>query len=470
MMLISHRPISHLLLSLLAALLLGACAPSLPPLGPPATATPTPSAAPTSTPAPTAAPTSTPTSTPAPTATPTATFLPLSPTATLAPLSRAERRDIFDEVWTLVRDRYVYTDYRGIDWDAVRGEFAPQVAAAETPEQFYGLMRDLIDRLGDDHSRFESPQEVAEEEARFEGALSYVGIGAIVRDTEEGGLIVRLARGGPAEQAGLRPRDLILAVGGISFTDTLAFGPDGPIGAIRGLPGSRVSLQVRSPGQPARDVQVQRRPIPSDAFPLVVSRRLPGTQIGLIEISTFDTDGVDQLARDQLQELLDAGPLDGLIIDVRDNGGGFIDLMLNTVALFADGGSIGSSRGRGSSSKLRVPGGKTLPGLAEVPVVVLTGPDTVSAAEMFAAGMRALGRARVVGMPSAGNTENLLQRGLDDGSRLWLAELAYYLPDGSQIEGRGVLPDRAVEAEWWRFAPEEDPQIRAAVAELKRGD
>jgi C-terminal processing protease CtpA/Prc len=113
-----------------------------------------------------------------------------------------------------------------------------------------------------------------------------------------------------------------------------------------------------------------------------------------------------------------------------------------------------------------IPEDQALPQLEGVPVAVLIGEDTVSAAEMFAGGMQALGRARVVGVPSAGNTENLIGHQLSDGSRLWLAELVFRLPDGTLIEGRGVQPDRLVEAEWWRFPPAEDPQIQAAVALL----
>ena len=108
-----------------------------------------------------------------------------------------------------------------------------------------------------------------------------------------------------------------------------------------------------------------------------------------------------------------------------------------------------------------------IPEIANLPIVVLIGDDTVSAAEMFAAGMRVRERARIVGVPSAGNTENLLAHNLPDGSRLWLAEYAYYLPDGSLLEGQGVRPDRQVDAEWWRFAPEDDPQVHAAIDELK---
>jgi C-terminal processing protease CtpA/Prc len=101
-----------------------------------------------------------------------------------------------------------------------------------------------------------------------------------------------------------------------------------------------------------------------------------------------------------------------------------------------------------------------------VPILVLVGPDTVSAAEMFAAGMQVLGRARVVGVPSAGNTENLYSYSFDDGSRMLLATVAYRLPDGALIEGSGVQPDTVVDVDWWRYPPDQDPQLLAALAEI----
>jgi carboxyl-terminal processing protease len=328
-------------------------------------------------------------------------------------------------------------------------------------------MSQIIDELGDDHSRFENPQEVAEDDAEFNGSLTYAGIGAQIRETDEGGFVVRVMPGGPAEQAGLRHGDVVLAVAGKPFTDTEAFGPFGPISAVRGAAGTSVVLSVRSAGAAPRDVTLVRRVLSADAYPDVEGQRLPGGNVGLVAINTFFAEGLTDMVRTEIEQLARDGPLDGLIVDVRDNGGGQINLLLDTLALFIDGGTIGESAGRNDAEALDVPGGQAMPELSGVPVVVLTGEDTVSAAEMFAAALQARGRARVVGLPSAGNTENLNGHDFDDGSRLWLAEYAYRLPDGSQIEGRGVQPDRVVDAEWWRFLPADDPQVLAAVAELK---
>ncbi|NTU81029.1 MAG: PDZ domain-containing protein [Chloroflexales bacterium] len=396
----------------------------------------------------------------------TPTFEPLIPTPTLAPLDEAQRTAIFEEVWSIVRDNYVYEDYRGVDWEAARDEFAPRIAAAGDPEIFYVLMRELISRLGDEHSRFESPQQVFEQQAESRGDLRYSGIGAQIRAVEDGGLLVNLVPGGPGERAGLRQRDIILRVNGIPFTDTAAFGPDGPIGAVRGEPGTPVMLTVRSGTEAPRELAVIREPVDLDLFNQVRARTLPGGAVGVIEIPSFYVEGVDVEVRKAVEGLLAAGTLRGLVLDVRENTGGYVHLMRDTIALFHDGGSIGSTRGRSINEDQAIPTGKTVPGVAGLPVSILVGPDSASAAEMFAAGMQVLGRARIVGVPSAGNTENLYSYSFDDGSRLLVAQVAYRLPDGTLIEGRGVVPDRYVNVEWWRYAPDADPQLLAAVEEL----
>jgi len=375
---------------------------------------------------------------------------------------------IFERTWNIVNERYLYEDFNGQDWDAVRAEFAPRVVAARSEAEFYDLMYELIARLGDDHSRFQSPQDVAEEEARFAGNLVYGGIGAIVRETDQGGLILTVATDSPAEQAGLQRFDMITEIDGIPFTDPLAFGPEGPIGSVRGIPGTTVLLTIAREGQAPREVAVVRQAVPRNAFPDVEGERLEAAAIGIVRIYTFNVDNLDQLVSAAIRDLLADGPLDGLIIDVRSNGGGRVNLMLSTIGLFVDGGVIGSTAGRGSGSEQTVPEGRLIVELEGVPLAVLIGPNTASAAEMFAAGMRVLGRADIIGMPSAGNTENLFPYNFDDGSRLWLAQVAYQLPDGNLIEGVGVLPDREIDAEWWRYNTGDDPQIIAAVEELRR--
>lgn len=420
---------------------------------------------------PTAIPTFTPNATPFPSTTTTPSVTPTAvptlelptPTPALAPLAAEERERIFEQVWNLVKQRYLYTDYRGLDWETIRTEYAPKAAAAEDPATFYAMVSEMIDRLGDNHSRFENPQEVANEAALTSGGLVYGGIGVSIRSDTNGALITQIGVGSPAEIAGLMIHDRILAINSIPITDTAAFGADGPEGAVRGPPGTQVQLTVQSVGQLPRKVVLTRQIIPGDAFPPVLAQRLPGHTVGLLRIDTFNREELVTLVRDQLDELLAEGPIEALIIDVRDNGGGYVAALLDTLGLFIDGGSIGSTAGRRDREELTIPTGMVVPGIENVPIAVLIDNGTASAAEMFAAGMRVRDRAMLVGETTAGNTENLVLHNFADGSRLWLAEYAYRLPDGALIEDTGVQPDRAIAAEWWRFDPINDPQVQAAL-------
>ena len=103
-----------------------------------------------------------------------------------------------------------------------------------------------------------------------------------------------------------------------------------------------------------------------------------------------------------------------------------------------------------------------------VPIVVLTSRYTISAGEVFAAGMQSLKRARVVGTPSAGSTNSTKRYNFSDKSTLWLTYRSFHLLDGTSIQGHGVQPDRVVEPKWDVFGTMDDPQIQAALEELKK--
>src|SRR5262245_39535422 len=117
------------------------------------------------------------------TAVPTTTTAPIAPTPTLVPLSLATRKGTFEAVWTLVNNRYVHAGFGGVDWNAVRREFAPKVEAEERASAFYALLKEMIARLPGEDSYFQTPQEVAAATAP-EGE-SFYGIGAQVMTVPE---------------------------------------------------------------------------------------------------------------------------------------------------------------------------------------------------------------------------------------------------------------------------------------------
>jgi C-terminal processing protease CtpA/Prc len=95
--------------------------------------------------------------------------------------------------------------------------------------------------------------------------------------------------------------------------------------------------------------------------------------------------------------------------------------------------------------------------------VVLVDEGSESASEMMTAALQYAGRAQVVGVPSAGNTETVFPYDFDDGSRLWLAEEGFQLPDGTTLEGTGVIPEEQIDVDWSEYPESDDPHILKAI-------
>jgi C-terminal peptidase prc len=395
-----------------------------------------------------------PVSTPAPTSI-------VSPTPTLQPLSVSQRLEVFERVWRTVRDNYVYTDFRGLDWQAVRTEYEARVRSSANAEAFYKLMGEMIEKLGDNHSHFMDPQAVAEDEAFRNGELKLVGIGVLTQEISNTIRITYVVPGGPASRAGLRPGDIVRAVNGVPLT-SIEQAPS----LIRGPEGTPVTLTIESPGRAPRDVTIIREVV---NFVLKAeARRLPGTNVAYLSIPTFSIFGIADQTRDELRRLLEAGPLDGVIIDLRQNGGGYLVEEHSTLGLFINGGNAGYEVTRRGRTEDRIPSGRVISELVGKPVVVLTSQGTVSAAERFAAVMQDHRRATILGTNSAGNTETVYPHDMPYGSQLMLAQATYLRTDGkTSFEDVGVTPDVVMDVPWYEYSPDDDPQILESARRIQ---
>ena len=171
-----------------------------------------------------ASPTPVSTETPVPSATPepsaTATIAP-SPTFTPDPNATQLQLQVFNELWRIVAEEYLYPDFNGLDWDLIYEEYQARVEAGMSSFDFYLAMDELLYRLGDDHSIFLSPEETIQANSEYAGGFNYVGIGILNRTVvERRRLVVLLVfPGSPAEEAGIQPHDSILAVDGEPAVD-----------------------------------------------------------------------------------------------------------------------------------------------------------------------------------------------------------------------------------------------------------
>ena len=415
---------------------------------------------------------------PSPTATIVVTPSPTRPSVTATPRptlpqtdvdaeTTARHRRIFEQVWTTVNTQYVYPDFNGANWDAIHAEYGARIDRGLSDEDFWQAMAEMIDQLGDDHSSFLPPSEAREQDSQLQGNLTYAGIGiyAAAQAEKQQAVIFIVFPGSPADAAGLRAHDTILAINGQPIIN--ADGSDN-LDRLRGLPGTRVTVTIRSPGASPREVSLSRARV--DGALRVTGRTLliePGARrLGYILIPTLWDAHIAATARETLIDLTSAGPLDGLILDLRVNGGGTSTNLLALSAFFTEG-ARGEFVSRDESRPLEVTP-EPIGNSQGVPLVILISEDTESYAEVFSGVLLEAGRAQLVGRPSAGNVETVYGYDFEDGSRAWIARETFIPPSGDRWENAGLTPSVRVEQTWDEFTDANDPAIAAAVDLLTR--
>lgn len=389
---------------------------------------------------------------PSPTPEHVPTAAPLAPTPTPPrELTAAERKRLFEQVWQLVNDRYLYANFNGIDWQTTRAAFAARVAASQTNQEFYTIMTDMVAQLNDQHSRFGPPAMVVSEDAVVSGHEATVGIGVLTTPTEDGAFVQIVFPDSPAARADLRPRDRIITVDGRPYhiSDDNLQGPEH----------TTVRLTVVRPGEKPRDVVLPRQEVQTRIAPYY--QRFPN-DVGYIWISTLWVHNTDEQVSGTLTELVSAGALKGLILDLRGNPGGWSHVLSGILSHFVRG-QVGVFYDRDGQIRPLVVPPSAGPDMRGEPLVVLIDHDTASYAEVLAAVLQREANAQVIGAASSGNTETIYAHTLFDGSRLWLAQEGFRLQSGDDLEGRGVQPDVVVDVDWKRYSEEDDPQLQEAL-------
>lgn len=407
----------------------------------------------TPTPEPTVTPTRTPTASPTPT---------ITPTETIHPTPSELQLLVFEDLWKAVKEDYLYDDFNGQDWDAVYIEYRSKIMSGMTSADFYQAMDDMISLLGDEHSIFLSPEDTEAGNAEFEGRYNYAGIGVLNQVVAERNLvtIILVFPGSPAEQAGLRSHDNILAVDGKPILDENGSRTE----MLRGEAGSKVTLTVQTPGEPPRQVVLTRQVITSSLpVPHEVIKTSTGKRIGYILLASFNDVTISNQFTEALRNMTVEGPLDGLILDNRQNSGGADVVMVNVIANFTSG-RLGSFINRQEQRPLRVIG-KNINGSQDVPLVVLVGKDTVSFGEIFSGILQDIGRAHIIGETTDGNVEILWVYDFADGSSAWIAHDTFEPVNNpeSDWEVNGIVPDQEVLANWDEVTIQTDPAILAAL-------
>ena len=421
-------------------------------------------------------PTTTPTLPPTATATlpPTATFTPqpthtatpeptLSPTP--VPTGSAFQQQVFDELWTAVDENYLYPDFNGLDWDQVYQEYSQRIQAGLSDADFYAALAEMVNRLGDEHSAFFTPEEAKEEDEHYAGNYNFVGIGILTLPVPERQRITIIAvfPGSPAEQAGLQIHDNILAVDGLPIIDDSGVRRD----RLVGLEGSSMTITVQTPDQEPRPVTITRQRVNGE-MPVIYQalNSASGKRIGYILLVSFAEQSIDEQARQAIEAMSAEAPLDGLILDNRVNGGGYSDVVTNMLSYFTKG-TVGYFISHDAKDPLNVQA-QNIAGSQRLPLVVLVGEGTASFGEIFSGVLQDQGRAYVIGKTTDGNVEILYIYNFSDGSRAWLAHETFRPLNHPEQdwEKTGIIPDLAVSSNWDEVTLQSDPVVQAALEYL----
>lgn len=322
-----------------------------------------------------------------------------------------------------------------------------------------GAIRGMISALDDPHTRYADPEEYQAEVDSAAG--NYQGIGAYVDVTGEYVKINSTMSGSPAEEAGLQSGDLVIALNG---EDVTGKDPNLVLYDIRGPEGTPVTLTIRREGTDPFDVEIVRRRIETAS----VEGEMLENGIAYISMDQFG-DKTTQELHDTLDTLMKEKP-QGLIFDLRNNGGGWLNTAIETASEFLPLNTVVLSEkdadGNETIYKTQRGGGRAL----DIPMVVLINENSASASEIVTGALHCHNRATVIGKTSYGKGSVQIQPELSNGGAISVTIARWYMPDGTLIHGVGIEPDIEVDYTIEDANNGVDPQLDAAIEFLTGAD
>ncbi len=342
----------------------------------------------------------------------------------------------FWETWNLVHEQYV--DQPVNDAALMRGAIAGMLQA-----------------LGDEHTSYMSPEEFQQANESLSG--EYEGIGAYVDTSTEYLTVISPIPGSPAEAAGLRSGDAIIAIDGEVMT---GIDPELVRQKVLGPANSVVTLTIRRGTDEPFDVKITRAKIVIKS----ADGKMLENDIAYVQVTTFGDKTTPELTA-VLETLMAQNPR-GLILDLRNNGGGYLQTSVEVVSQFLPKGEtvLIEQYGTGEKQSYTSLGD----GLAvDIPMVVLINEGSASASEIVAGALQDLGRAKLVGVVSYGKGSVQTWNALSNDQGAVRVTVAKWLtPSGRTIHNMGLTPEVYVGMTEDDYNNDRDPQLEAAIDTL----
>jgi len=319
-----------------------------------------------------------------------------------------------------------------------------------------------IKSLDDRFSAYFDPKAYKEFEEATDG--QFEGVGMNVAEEERGLRVLTVFDGSPAQRAGIRAGDVITGVDGRPLAGKTA---EQATTMIKGPAGTSVTLAVVTGKQEPRTLELKRARVD---VPVVESemRESGGTKIAHVRLSSF-TSGAHGEVRKAVDKLLDEGA-QGVVLDLRDNGGGLLNEAVLVSSIFVGDGMIVSTKGRARPRRVFEATGNPIS--SKIPVVVLVDGESASASEIVTGALQDRGRAEVVGTHTFGKGVFQEVRQLSNGGALDITVGEYFTPKGRNLggggvkQGAGIQPD--IKAKDDTDTPKRDEALDVAVKTVAR--
>jgi carboxyl-terminal processing protease len=319
-----------------------------------------------------------------------------------------------------------------------------------------GAKRGMVEAVGDPYTVYFTAKEAEEFLGELEG--TFEGIGAELSRKEGVLTIVSTIDGSPAKKAGLQAGDSILMV---NDKPTAEWSVEEAVKNIRGAKGTTVKLTVARLGQDkALEFSVVRDQITDPS----VKTEITADNIGILRITRFGQSDTVQLARQAAREFRDKN-VRGVVVDLRGNGGGYLESSRDIASLWLNNKVIVTERTGGVVIDTLYSRGEAI--LAGVPTVVMVNEGTASASEILAGALRDNGAAKLVGTKTYGKGVVQDVRSLSDGGSLKVTIASWYTPKGKNISKEGITPETVIDLTDEDVAAGRDPQKDKALELLK---
>jgi carboxyl-terminal processing protease len=344
-------------------------------------------------------------------------------------------------------------------WDQVSTDYVDPGKIDKT-KMTYGAIAGMVEAIGDPYTEFFNPEEAKKLEEDLAGSFEGIGLQIGVKDDQI--IAISPIKGTPAEKAGLRPGDLILAV---DKTPTTGLSVDEVVNIIRGPKDTKVTLTISREETGTKDIEITRAIIKVPSMDYEIKELADGKKIAHITLYQF-SDSSSQDFKNSAIDILNNN-VSGIILDVRSNPGGLVNQATAIAGWFLERGQliVIEKDKNGEQIELKSNGPSNF---SSLPLVVLINDGSASASEILAGALKDDRQIPIIGTKSFGKGTVQQITSLDDGSSLKITTAKWYTPSGVAIQDTGIEPDIKVDLTQEDYEQNKDPQFDKAIEEIQK--